>query len=203
MTSGRVNPQKTLEKCGITGLGEVHYNDLEPSLVEKSLTRGESTLGKGGALLVSTGTHTGRSPQDKFVVRTPSVENNIWWENNAPMEPAAFDVLHADMLDHMKGREYFVQDLYGGADPAHRLDVRVVTELAWHGLFIRHLLRRPAREELDSFEPEFTIINCPSFNSDPEKHGCRSGTVIAVNLDKKLILIGHVLQLPEIFLGQV
>lgn len=190
MTSGRVNPQKTLEKCGITGLGEVHYNDLEPSLVEKSLTRGESTLGKGGALLVSTGTHTGRSPQDKFVVRTPSVENNIWWENNAPMEPAAFDVLHADMLDHMKGREYFVQDLYGGADPAHRLDVRVVTELAWHGLFIRHLLRRPAREELDSFEPEFTIINCPSFNSDPEKHGCRSGTVIAVNLDKKLILIG-------------
>jgi phosphoenolpyruvate carboxykinase (ATP) len=106
------------------------------------------------------------------------------------MEPAAFDQLYDDMLEHMKGRDYFVQDLFGGADPEHRLDVRMVTELAWHGLFIRHLLRRPSREELDTFTPEFTIINCPSFKADPEKHGCRSGTVIALNFDKKVILIG-------------
>jgi phosphoenolpyruvate carboxykinase (ATP) len=190
MTYSRVNPTQTLEVLGITDLAKVHYNDIEPVLVEKSLLRGESTLGKGGALLVTTGEHTGRSPKDKFVVKTPSVEDAIWWENNPPMEPSAFDVLHADMLDHMKGREYFVQDLYGGADPVHRLDVRIVTELAWHGLFIRHLLRRPERDELDSFVPEFTIINCPSFQADPAKHGCRSGTVIALNFDKKLILIG-------------
>jgi phosphoenolpyruvate carboxykinase (ATP) len=95
------------------------------------------------------------------------------------------------MLEHMKGRDYFVQDLYGGADPAHRLDVRVVTELAWHGLFIRHLLRRPAREELDTFVPEWTIINCPSFKADPARHGCRSETVITLNFDKKLILIAN------------
>ncbi|SES04176.1 phosphoenolpyruvate carboxykinase (ATP) [Tranquillimonas rosea] len=189
-TTGRVNPEHTLETQGLTELGAVHYNLIEPALVEQALARGEGELGRGGAFLVTTGKHTGRSPKDKFVVRTPSVENDIWWENNAPMEPAAFDALKADMLAHMKGREYFVQDLFGGADPAHRLDVRLVTELAWHGLFIRHLLRRPDREELDTFTPDFTIINCPSFKADPAKHGCRSDTVIAINMDDKTILIG-------------
>jgi phosphoenolpyruvate carboxykinase (ATP) len=95
------------------------------------------------------------------------------------------------MLDHMKGREYFVQDLFGGADADLRVDVRMVTELAWHGLFIRHLLRRPSHEEVNSFVPEYTVINCPSFKADPERHGCRSDTVIALNFDKKLILIGN------------
>ena len=190
MTIGRVNPSQRLDDQGITGLGQVYYNLMEPALVETALKRGEGTLGNGGAFLVSTGEHTGRSPKDKFVVRTPDVEEHIWWENNKPMDPAAFDQLYADMLEHMKGRDYFVQDLYGGADPEHRLDVRMVSELAWHNLFIRHLLRRPDRDELDVFVPEFTVINCPSFSADPEKHGCRSGTVIALNFDKKLILIG-------------
>lgn len=190
MTIGRVNPAETLDQQGITGLGTVYYNLLEPALIEAALKRDEGTLGQGGTFLVTTGKHTGRSPKDKFVVRTPSVENTIWWENNAPMAPEAFDVLHADMLTHMKGGEYFVQDLYGGADPAHRLDVRVVTELAWHGLFIRHLLRRPEAAELNTFVPEFTIINCPSFQADPARHGCRSETVIALNFEKKIILIG-------------
>lgn len=191
MTTGRVNPAHRLEDQGITGLGNVYYNLMEPALVEEALKRGEGTLGNGGALLVSTGSHTGRSPKDKFVVRTPAVEDSIWWENNAPMAPEAFDRLHADMLEHMKGGDYFVQDLYGGADPAHRLDVRIVTELAWHGLFIRHLLRRPERAELDSFTADFTIINCPSFRADPARHGCRSETVIALNFDQKLILIAN------------
>ncbi|MCU9848472.1 phosphoenolpyruvate carboxykinase [Defluviimonas sp. WL0024] len=190
MTNGRVNPSHRLEDQGIAGLGNVYYNFLEPALVEVALKRGEGTLGKGGSFLVTTGKHTGRSPKDKFVVRTASVEDSIWWENNKPMAPAAFDQLHADMIAHMKGGDYFVQDLYAGADPEHRLDVRVVTELAWHGLFIRHLLRRPERAELDTFVPEFTIINCPSFKADPERHGCRSETVIALNFDKKVILIG-------------
>jgi len=188
--TGRVNPAHRLDDQGITGLGNVYYNFMEPALVEAALKRGEGTLGNGGAFLVSTGKHTGRSPKDKFVVRTESVNDSIWWENNPPMSPAAFDKLHADMLEHMKGRDYFVQDLYGGADPAHRLDVRMVTELAWHGLFIRHLLRRPERDALDDFVPEFTIINCPSFKADPKRHGCRSETVVALNFDKKIILIG-------------
>ncbi|MCC5965439.1 MAG: phosphoenolpyruvate carboxykinase [Natronohydrobacter sp.] len=191
MTTPRVNPKKRLEDQGIVGVSKAYYNLLEPALVEAAIQRGEGRLGIGGAFLASTGTHTGRSPKDKFVVRSPEVESKIWWENNAPMEQAAFDRLHTDMLAHLQGREVFVQDLYGGADPAYRLDVRVVTELAWHGLFIRHLLRRPAAEELATFDPEFTIINCPSFKADPARHGCRSETVIALDLSRKIILIAN------------
>ncbi len=191
MTSTRVNPSFKLEDQGIMGASAVHYNLIEPALVEAAVLRREARLGLGGAVLASTGTHTGRSPKDKFVVRTPGVENTIWWENNAPMAPDAFDRLHADMLAHVKGRELFVQDLYGGADATYRLDVRVVTELAWHGLFIRHMLRRPDASELAGFVPEFTILNCPSFKADPARHGCRSQTVIALNFERKLILIAN------------
>ena len=190
MEHGRVNPAQTLAATGIEGVGAAYYNLLEPDLIERALARGEGRLGAGGTVLVSTGKHTGRSPKDKFVVRTPSVEESIWWENNAPMTPEAFGTLHADMLEHVKGGELYVQDLFGGADPAHRLDVRIITELAWHGLFIRHLLRRPERAELDGFAPDFTILNCPTFKADPARHGCRSETVIAINFDARLILIG-------------
>lgn len=190
METGQVNPQGKLEHQGITGIANVFYNLSENALVEAAITRGEGKLGKGGTLLTTTGKHTGRSPKDKYVVRTPSVEETIWWDNNQPMEPEKFDILHADMLDHMKGRDYFVQDLYAGADPAQRLDVRMVTEMAWHSLFIRHLLRRPETTELAGFAPEFTVINCPSFQANPERHGCRSETIIALNFDKKIILIG-------------
>ena len=191
MASGRVNPNFRLEDQGIEGLGNVYYNLMEPALIEAALKRGEGTLGKGGAFLVTTGKYTGRSPQDKFVVRTPAVEDTIWWENNQPMQPDAFDRLYDDMVAHMKGKDYYVQDLVGGADPQNAIDVRVVSELAWHNLFIRHMLRRPDREDLDSFTADYTIINCPSFKADPAKHGCRSETVIALNFDRKLILIGN------------
>ncbi len=191
MLTGRVNPAFRLEDQGMTAAAHVCYNFDVPALVQSAVERGEGTLGQGGALLVSTGAHTGRSPKDKYVVRTPSVERQIWWDNNAPMAPDAFDRLHGDMLAHMAGRDYFVQDLFAGADAQHRLDVRVVTELAWHGLFIRHLLRRPTATELDGFIPEFTIINCPSFRADPARHGCRSETVIALNFDRRLILIAN------------
>ncbi len=191
MITGRVNPAQTLETQGISGLGAVHYNQIEPALVEAAISRGEGHIGKGGAFLCTTGQFTGRSPKDKFVVRTPSVEDTIWWENNAPMAPDAFDRLEADMLAHMKGRDFFVQDLYAGADPVHRLDVRMVTELAWHGLFIRHMLRRPERADLDGFVPEWTVINVPSFKADPKRHGCRTETVIALNFDRKRVLIAN------------
>ena len=190
MTSGRVNPNFRLDDQGISGLGNVYYNYLEPALIQEALKRDEGTLGQGGAFLVTTGKFTGRSPKDKHVVKTPSVADSIWWENNAAMSPEGFDALHADMLEHMKGRDYFVQDLIGGSDPTVSINVRMVTELAWHNLFIRHLLRRPERAELDSFIADFTVINCPSFQANPEKHNCRSETVIAMNFDKNLILIG-------------
>ncbi|CAN5621603.1 phosphoenolpyruvate carboxykinase [soil metagenome] len=178
-----------LEDQGFSG-ATAHYNLIEPGLVEAALRRGEGTLGQGGTLLVSTGKHTGRSPDDKFVVREPSVEADIWWENNAPLAPEHFEALHGDMRAHVRGGELFVQDLYAGADPAYRLNVRVITELAWHGLFIRHLLRRPEAAELAGFAPDFTILNCPSFKSVPSRHGTRSGTVVAISFERKLILIG-------------
>ncbi|MCJ7872559.1 phosphoenolpyruvate carboxykinase [Phaeobacter sp. J2-8] len=190
MTLGRVNPQFRLEDQGIEGLGNVYYNFMKQALIEAALQRKEGQLGKGGAFLVSTGKFTGRSPKDKHVVKTDTVADTIWWENNAAMSPEGFDNLYNDMLAHMKGRDYFVQDLVGGADPAHSIDVRMVTELAWHGLFIRHMLRRPDREDLNEFVADFTVINCPSFKADPERHNCRSDTVIAMNFDRKLILIG-------------
>jgi len=190
MNTGRVNPKRHLEDQGITGLASVYYNLPEAALIEAALTRGEGKLGNGGALLVSTGKFTGRSPKDKHVVLSPTTKDKIWWDNNGTMSPEGFDRLHADMLEHMKGRDYWVQDLFGGADPANRLDVRLVTELAWHSLFIRNLLRRPDSDEIATFEPEFTIINAPSFFADPERHDCRTETVIAINLDKRLILIG-------------
>ncbi len=189
MDHGRVNPSMTLETQGITGLGQVHYNLTEADLMQAAIRAGEGELGQGGTLLVTTGQHTGRSPKDKFVVRSAATEDTIWWDNNAPMTAESFATLRADMLAHLAGRSVHVQDLYAGADPAHRVDVRMVTELAWHGLFIRHLLRRPERDALDGFAPEYTVINCPSFRADPARHGCRSGTVIALNLDAKLILI--------------
>ena len=190
MTLGRVNPQFRLEDQGINGLGNVYYNYMEPALIQEALKRDEGTLGQGGTFLVTTGKFTGRSPKDKHIVKTASVAENIWWDNNAEMSETGFDALYQDMIAHMKGRDYFVQDLVGGADPTLAINVRMVTELAWHNLFIRHLLRRPERAALDGYIADFTVINCPSFQADPAKHGCRSETVIAMNFDRKLILIG-------------
>ncbi|MEM9971726.1 MAG: phosphoenolpyruvate carboxykinase (ATP), partial [Pseudomonadota bacterium] len=109
MTTGRVNPDHTLETQGITGLGDVYYNLMEPDIMRHALCRGEGEMGQGGTFLVSTGKFTGRSPNDKHVVRTASVEDHIWWDNNRPMSEAGFDALYDDMLSHMKGRDYFVQ----------------------------------------------------------------------------------------------
>lgn len=190
MERGLFNPDRTLAGQGFAGLGAAHYNLTEAALMQAAVSRGEGDIGRGGALLVSTGKHTGRSPLDKFVVREPSVEATIWWDNNKPMDPDAFERLRVDMAAHLQGRELFVQDLYGGADPLYRLNVRVATELAWHGLFIRHMLRRPDRSELATFEPGFTIVNAPSFKADPARHGCRSETVIAISFERKLVLIG-------------
>ncbi len=190
MDHGRVNPEFRLEDQGISGLAAVHYNLTEPDLVAHALKRGEGDLGIGGALLVNTGKFTGRSPKDKHVVVSATTEGVIWWDANARMDAAAFDVLRTDMYAHMAGKDYYVQDLYGGADPVYRIGVRVVSELAWHNLFIRHMLLRPERDQLDDFTADFTIVNCPSFFADPERHGCRSETVVAINFDEKLILIG-------------
>ena len=190
MTSGRVNPQFRLEDQGIEGLGNVYYNLMEPALIEAALKRGEGTLGKGGAFLVTTGKFTGRSPKDKHIVKSETTADTVWWENNAPMSPEGFNALYTDMVAYMQGKDVFVEDLEAGADPTLKIDVRMVTELAWHSLFNRTMLRRPDRDTLDEFVAEWTLINLPGFQADPAKHGCRTETVIAMDFDRKMILVG-------------
>ncbi|MEY2955788.1 MAG: hypothetical protein RL123_516, partial [Pseudomonadota bacterium] len=189
MQHGFVGPRSSLEESGLGGFGALYCNQTEAALVEMSVARGEVRLAEGGAVVATTGAHTGRSPKDKHIVRSPATASTVWWDNNRPMTPEAFALLEADMRAYMQGREGFVQDLHAGADPAHRFGIRVVTEFAWHALFIRHLLRRPTREELAAFEVDWTILNCPGFRADPARHGCRSETVIAFSFERRLILI--------------
>jgi phosphoenolpyruvate carboxykinase (ATP) len=173
------NPSAGIDLCGLNTSGLVRYNCLEAELVELAVARGEAILTAHGALRALTGQHTGRSAKDKFVVRDANTDSQIWWDNNKPMTPEAFDTLHADMLAHAKELDLFVQDLVGGADEDNALNSRVITEYAWHALFIRNLLIRPDRADLTGFMPELTIINLPSFRADPARHGCRTETVIA------------------------
>ncbi|ABQ66771.1 Phosphoenolpyruvate carboxykinase (ATP) [Rhizorhabdus wittichii RW1] len=185
-------PAFGLDKQGIDVAAQLHWNLGTAPLVEHAVQRGEGLLAKDGPFVVKTGAHTGRSANDKFIVRDAETEDSVWWgKTNKGMTPEQFAALKADFLAHLKTREtLFVQDLYGGSQATHRVNVRVINELAWHNLFIRTLLVRPEAAELAAFVPEFTIIDLPSFAADPERHGCRSQTVIAVNLTEKLILIG-------------
>ena len=181
-----------LDAQGIKTNAKIHWNLMTPSLVEHAVGRDEGRLSKDGALVVETGKHTGRSANDKFTVRDAETESTVWWgKSNKPMAPEQFAALKADFMAALTDKEtLFVQDLFGGSQPEHRVRVRVINELAWHNLFIRTLLVRPEREELEGFDPEYTIIDLPSFRADPERHGSRSETVIAVNFTEKLILIG-------------
>ena len=184
-------PAQGLAQQGIETGAALHWNLGTPALIEQAVARGEGQLAKDGPLVVQTGKHTGRSAKDKFLVRDGETENTIWWDNNKSMQPEHFAALKADFLAALAGKEtLFVADLYGGSQPEHRVNVRVINELAWHNLFIRTLLVRPEAAELEGFTPEFTIIDLPSFRADPERHGCRSETVIAVSMTEKLILIG-------------
>ena len=182
-----------LSAQGISTSATIHANFGTAALVEDALKKGEGQLTKDGALLVETGKFTGRSVKDKYIVRDATTEDNInWGPINQPMSPEHFAVLKADFLEHLKDREeLYVADLFGGSQPEYRVNVRVITQMAWHSLFVRTLLVRPSAEEVAAFDPEYTIINLPSFKADPARHGCRSDTVIAVNFSEKLILIGN------------
>jgi phosphoenolpyruvate carboxykinase (ATP) len=185
-------PAFNLDKQGLHTNAVVHWNMLTAPLVEAAIARGEGALAESGPLVVQTGQHTGRSAKDKFIVRDAETENTVWWgKTNVGMEPAQFAALKEDFLKALGEKEtLFVQDLFGGSQPEHRVRVRVINELAWHNQFIRTLLVRPEASELAGFVPEYTIIDLPSFRADPARHGCRSETVIAVNFTEKLILIG-------------
>ena len=185
-------PTQGLDAQGIATAAKLYWNLETAALVEHAIARGEGHLAADGPLVVATGRHTGRSAQDKFIVRDAETESTVWWgKTNKAMSPEGFAALKADFLAALGEQDtLFVQDLFGGSQPANRVNVRVITKLAWHSLFIRTMLVRPAAHELAGFEAEYTIIDLPSFRADPERHGCRSETVIAVNFSEKLILIG-------------
>ena len=182
----------SLTDQGISTGATIHWNLGTGPLVEAAVRNGEGLLAKDGPFVVETGKHTGRSASDKFIVKDAETEETVWWgKTNVPMDPAHFAALKADFLAALGQKDtLYVADLFGGSQPEHRVNVRIVNEYAWHNLFIRTLLVRPTAEELAGFVPEYTIIDLPTFRADPARHGCRSETVIAVNLSEKLILIG-------------
>ena len=163
-----------------------------PELVEEAIRNGEGLLAADGPFVVATGAHTGRSANDKFIVRDAETENTVWWgKTNVAMTPEHFSNLRVDFIKALEAREkLYVADLFGGSQADHRVNVRVINELAWHNLFVRTMLVRPTASQLADFKPEYTIIDLPSFRADPERHGTRSETVVAVNFSEKLILIG-------------
>lgn len=188
--TGRNISLRGIEDAGLKGVRTSFWNLPPAGLVEHAIARGEGVLAKDGPFVVKTGIHTGRSAGDKFIVREKSVEPHIWWQNNQAMAPESFDALAKDFLAYAQGKDVYVQDLFGGADRSHRLPVRVITELAWHSHFIQNLLIVPTGAEREEFDPGFMIIDFPGFEADPARHGTKTGTVIALSFERRLVLIG-------------
>jgi phosphoenolpyruvate carboxykinase (ATP) len=183
-------PRSGLDALGIATTGHVYWNLTAPLLYEHAIRRGEGEVAADGPLVCRTGQHTGRSPNDKFVVKEPSSEAYVHWGKiNRPLSAEHFAALRSDMVAHLGARDLFVQNLHAGADPIYRLPVRVVSELAWHSLFVRNLFIVPTPAELAGHEPEFTVICAPSFHADAARHGTRSEVVIALNMAAREVLI--------------
>jgi phosphoenolpyruvate carboxykinase (ATP) len=187
---GPVHSSVGLETHGFSNLADQHWNIGTAGLYERALQNGEGQAAADGALVVLTGQHTGRSANDKFIVRDSVTDETVnWGKVNVAMDPAYFQTLKNRMLAYYQGRDTYVQDLYGGADPDFRVKVRVVTEQAWHNLFASHLLIVPDAGERADFAPDFTIIQAPGFLADPDVDGSRSQTVIAMDFTERLVLI--------------
>jgi phosphoenolpyruvate carboxykinase (ATP) len=181
-----------LSKQGLSPKGQIHWNLIAPELMKEAAQRNEGEFAAMGPFVAVTSPHTGRSPNDKFVVKEPSSENDVdWGKVNQPYSLDKYNVLIADVRDYLnKQDELFVEDLYCGADPAYRLSVRYVSPNAWHMAFVRNMFIRPEISELPTFDPNFTVLHAPEFQADPEKHGTRTGTFIVLNLTERTILIG-------------
>src|SRR6188474_2871134 len=177
---------------GLSPTGRVHWNLVAPELVEHAVRRGEGRLADMGPFVATTAPHTGRSPNDKFVVREPGTEGDVdWGKVNQPISEAQFEKLASDVREYLSQRdELFVQDLFCGADESHRLSVRYVTPNAWHASFVRNMFIRPTPETLAGFAPNFTVLHAPEFHATPETHGTRTGTFIVLHLARRMILIG-------------
>lgn len=180
-----------LDKQGILDAGTVYWNLAPAELVEEAVKNGEGVVTDTGALMCDTGTFTGRSPKDRFVVKDDKTAETVWWGNvNIAFDPAKFDQLQAKMIAHLKGKNLYVRDAYAGADDNYRLNLRVINTLAWQNMFCHNMFLRPERSELDSFEPNFTIICAPDFKANPTEDGTRQENFAVINFTKRMILIG-------------
>ena len=169
----------------------VHANLSVAELVETSLKRGEGQLAANGALVAVTGARTGRSPKDKFTVDDAVTHNVVdWGKVNKPFAPEKFEALLGRVVEHLKERELFAQDLYCGADVAYQLPIRVISEYAWHALFVRDLFVRPDAAALATHVPEFTVVAAPEFQAVPERDGTATSAFILADFTRKIILIG-------------
>ena len=173
-------------------LGRVRHANLSvPELYEHAIRASEGLIARGGPLLVRTGEHTGRSPQDKYLVDVGDAHEGVWWGGfNRPISEERYDALRQRMIDHLSTRELFVRDCYVGADARWRRSIRAYTETAWASIFCSNLVRMPTAADLAGFLPDFTIVDAPSFRADPDRDGVRSETVILVHLGRQEILIG-------------
>ena len=181
----------SLSEVGLEKVAEVHRNLSPALLIEHSLRSGEGVLAESGALRVTTGKNTGRSPNDKFVVDDPEFSDQIWWGDvNRPFKPEAFERLYEKVVSHLQNGPLYIFDGFAGASPEYRLPIRVVNEVAWHNHFAHQLFVRPSEEELEVHRPEFTVLSAPNLKADPEKDGTHSDVFILLSLARKLILIG-------------
>ncbi|ACK71186.1 Phosphoenolpyruvate carboxykinase (ATP) [Gloeothece citriformis PCC 7424] len=184
-------PTYGLESLGMKNLGRVFHNLSVPQLVEQALARKEGVLAANGALVVETGKYTGRSPNDKFIVKEPSSEHEIDWnKDNVPISEAKFEQLYRKVITYVQGRDLYIFDGYVGADPKYRFGVRIINELAYQNLFAHQLFLRPSPMELISHKADFTVICVPGLHGDPIDDGINSEAFIILHLAKKLVIIG-------------
>jgi phosphoenolpyruvate carboxykinase (ATP) len=188
-----------LAQLGLTNLGNVYWNLSTPALYEEIVRRREGWISHLGPMVVHTGHHTGRSPNDKFIVREPSSEQKIAWGTvNQPMDEAKFNALFMKLCAFFQGRDVFIQNLHAGADPSHRLPVRVITDYAWHNLFARNLLIQPREPVIHTSPDTFTIVDSPRFHASPESDGTNSEVFIVINFARRLGIIGGTTYAGEI-----
>ena len=192
MNTSNSTPKIGLDAHGLTNLCDVHWNMNTPMLYEEIVKRREGLVAHLGPIVVRTGSHTGRSPNDKFTVREASSQDKVWWGDvNRPFEEAHFNALFYRLQAYLQGRDVYVQDCHAGADPEYRLPIRVITEKAWHSLFARNMFRQvhDPGERLEHI-PQFTVIDVPNFKAVPELDGTNSEAFIIVNFGMKLVIVG-------------
>jgi phosphoenolpyruvate carboxykinase (ATP) len=188
-----------LTEHGISATGRVYWNPTTSQLYLHALARGEARLAEGGPLVVDTGAHTGRSPKDKYLVREPGTEDRIWWSDvNASIDEPSWEGLRDKVVAHLGEQDLYVVDAFAGADPKHRLALRVVTGSPWHALFAKTLFIEPTDEELAGHEPEAVVLHAPAVEADPGEDGTRSTTFVVLHPGRSEVLIGGTFYAGEI-----